>query len=572
MTRIHAIWRSLGGQYAAAWPTVNLYAIPGALIPVGYYQLRIGGPPWLWLGLGAVMYISVVVPFAIARATVLPVRARASRPFIAIACYLAVVACKVVLVAGYSGITGLEHTDYSPLRAWLIPFLNVFILMWFCEAVVTRVATFRARMRELRAHEAGLRKQRSQLAEVSLRDRAELASFARTALEPEITAVLNALRDHGSQAAVPSLQSMVANVVRPLTREVESRAAPVPALPDEGEDGNSNSFWRMTAKTSSLLLATAVSAFAMYSLGAAIIVTAGWNDFFPATPIAIGAIWISLLLAKWLFRGSELTFIPSMVVIILVLLGASTLGSFCYNLFPGGTPYRQTWFTIITVATGLLCAVYQFVGAHLDQLLQHKEAVVTELEQLSQRTRQEMWLNRKRAATNLHGHVQAVLQVAAIQLAKVPELSHREVDEISMNIRHALERIDDDESISLADVEHALHGIADIWDQQAEVTWLIDQNAQRALRTDEQLCRAVVEITTEATLNAIKHGDARFVSIAISAASESMLLITVKNDGAVVDPNNDAGYGTHSFNELCFNWSLNSAEGSTVLNAELVCQ
>lgn len=569
MNWLSGIWNSIGGPYIAAWPTVNLYAIPGAIIPVIYFQLRIGGSPWLWLGLGAVIYLSAIVVFVLARATVLPVTQRAARPGWAVLTYLAVVASRVIAVAAYSEVTGIGHTDYSPVRAWVIPVVNVFILMWFCEAVVTRVATYRAQMSQLQADERDLRGQRRALDEVASRDRAGLAQFARTALEPEIRSVLDALHDSGSAAAVPTLQSIVDNVVRPLTHQVEQHAAPEPT-PVASEPESNAAFLRMSAPVSDLIMATPVSLFVLYGLGLVVIVTSGWSDFVPGTPIAIAVLWLMLLLAKRLFRGAQLAFVPAMALALLVFVVAAGVSVTIYDSIPGGSPYRQTWIGIISVAAGLMCAVYQFVGAHLDQTIRNQQAVNRELEQLTQRTRQEMWLNRKRAATNLHGHVQATLQVAAIQLARAPDLGARELDEISQRIRRALERIDEDETVSLADVEHALNGIADVWDQQAAVTWSMRTGAQHALRNDEQLCRAVVELATEATLNAIKHGDARAVQIDLDMRSPSIMQLRVTNTGRPISDDRTAGYGTRSLNELCLEWSLQSSAAGTVLEAQLV--
>jgi nitrate/nitrite-specific signal transduction histidine kinase len=120
---------------------------------------------------------------------------------------------------------------------------------------------------------------------------------------------------------------------------------------------------------------------------------------------------------------------------------------------------------------------------------------------------------------------------------------------------------------SIAQLKATWRGICDIRTN-------ISDRASRALRSNNDACLCVNEIIKEAVSNAVRHGEARIVNIAIDRHDDFSLEIQVSNDGVPLLAQKQLGVGSRLIEELTTDWSIASskATGLTVFKANLPLQ
>ena len=182
---------------------------------------------------------------------------------------------------------------------------------------------------------------------------------------------------------------------------------------------------------------------------------------------------------------------------------------------------------------------------------------------------QQLWLARRHWQFVVHGSVQAALTAALTRLQS-PECDETTLALVSQDLDRAekalmappVHKIDLPES--LAEIQSAWRGIVNI---KINIT----QRATGALQANNDACICVNEIVKEAVSNAVRHGQAKTVTVEIDRESDLSLAIKVSNDGLPIKTRPAAGVGSKLIKELTTKWTLGSskASGLTVLAASL---
>jgi signal transduction histidine kinase len=194
--------------------------------------------------------------------------------------------------------------------------------------------------------------------------------------------------------------------------------------------------------------------------------------------------------------------------------------------------------------------------------------VVSDLAIMNSQLRQEVWLNRRRIASILHGSVQAALYASAIRLAKVESPSPEEIASVQSDISAAIGKLEANEGAE--NFKEVLEQIKTVWDGAVEVELpSIGVEIQQKLEANTVASTCAAEVVREAVSNAVKHGKAEHVVIALEQTGPNLLGITVTNDGQPLPAEIEAGYGSSILDEVAFSWQLENRGGYTVLGAAI---
>jgi signal transduction histidine kinase len=225
-------------------------------------------------------------------------------------------------------------------------------------------------------------------------------------------------------------------------------------------------------------------------------------------------------------------------------------------------------FILSQIVLTLITFYMQFVRTQRRDAEVEMTRVVSDLAILNSQLRQEVWLNRRRIASILHGSVQAALYASAIKLAKSQQPTQTEIEDVQRDITAAINKLESGEGTeNFVDV---LRQIKEVWEGAVEVE-LPEMTPQilNQLESNQVASACASEVVREAVSNAVKHGKAEHVVIALEQTNPHLLGITVTNDGQPLPAEIEAGYGSTILDEVAFAWQLENRGGFTVLGAAI---
>jgi signal transduction histidine kinase len=225
-------------------------------------------------------------------------------------------------------------------------------------------------------------------------------------------------------------------------------------------------------------------------------------------------------------------------------------------------------FILSQIVLTLITFYMQFLRTQRRDAEVEMTRVVSDLSILNSQLRQEVWLNRRRIASILHGSVQAALYASAIKLAKVESPTQEDIDSVQQDIAVAISKLESGEVGETFD--DVLQQIRDVWEGAVEVE-LPEMTPEilAQLESNQVASACAAEVVREAVSNAVKHGKAEHIVIALERTSPHLLGITVTNDGQPLPAEIEAGYGSSILDEVAFTWQLENRGGYTVLGAAI---
>ena len=222
------------------------------------------------------------------------------------------------------------------------------------------------------------------------------------------------------------------------------------------------------------------------------------------------------------------------------------------------------------VALTLVIGLAMFIGQVRQTQRYESQAKAREvneqLELLNSQARRELWLNRRRIATVLHGPVQAALYASAMRLAQSKRPTKKLIQSVNQDLESALEvlKFERASSVNLRDV---LQQISEVWAGTCDIYFNVSKPAFQTTNRDANLSEAAIELIREAVSNAIKHGSASEVDIDVRLG-DSLLEISVTNNGKAAVNRAGTGFGSKLYSELSHSWQLTKlADGRTRFSA-----
>ena len=166
--------------------------------------------------------------------------------------------------------------------------------------------------------------------------------------------------------------------------------------------------------------------------------------------------------------------------------------------------------------------------------------------------------------------MQAALSAATARLSSAEVLEGYQFELVSQDLKRAKDGLSSTPLIDL-DFEQAKADLVATWRGVCEVKWQISVSASRALERFDSARMCVNEIAKEAVSNAVRHGEAKLVSIAIERPIDDLLTLVISNDGIAPRDSGTKGVGLQMLDEVALSWSLdhNRGRGLTELSVRL---
>ena len=558
----------IGSRYALSNQVLLLFLLPAYGTGLIFESLRLETNLLERFLVATAGYLAAVAVLLVAR-WLLVGKEQKSRPAFVLTTFLIAGFARGVVILSLDVLTGQHQVGQELFRLLGGP---IFSFVTFTLAAV--LASNFQRHRESLAALADER-YRLQIRSAGIRakvqiQREELLGKVRSLLDPAIAKIQANLTGTSSTEAIASLRSTVDEVVRPLSLEVAEAS-------DELEAESGKAVIREKAPTPSRIMLGEFIVPLWASLILSIVLVPA--AFLLEDPLGSLTILLCAFLSMFLGLGffqwltMKLPVPPFLVALLVPSFSAISLIPIYFaaeELEWNVTVQQVNALLLFGVCVGVTTFAAQFSQLQRKATTENLVAVNQQLEILNASLRQELWLNRRRTASVLHGPVQAALFASAIKLSQETKPTPALVAEVEQDISAALEKLNNPSNLEGEDISDLLNQIVEIWSDAAEITIEIPTDLEAAIVRAPLASEALIEISREFITNAIKHGKASKVSLKVSRLDDLRIAIQVVDDGQGLPPGAKPGFGSKLLSELSLVWRQ-SREGETTLSyAEIV--
>jgi signal transduction histidine kinase len=179
----------------------------------------------------------------------------------------------------------------------------------------------------------------------------------------------------------------------------------------------------------------------------------------------------------------------------------------------------------------------------------------------------QIWVIRRDWAYLLHGRVQSALTAALARVGDAKSVTAETIKLVHKDIERARQALFEGIGGPF-DLEASLAEIAESWQGICELNLKFEPSAIKSVHEDIGLARSINEILREAISNAVRHGDAGNVVVALTQ-NGGVLNLKVTNDGGPVTDWSRSNLGSEMLDELTLDWSLSNQGKRVVLEARL---
>ena len=219
-------------------------------------------------------------------------------------------------------------------------------------------------------------------------------------------------------------------------------------------------------------------------------------------------------------------------------------------------------FSIFTLTLG--SSIFQIVLNGIQANLKNAELVNIEVAQSISSVRQQLWRIRKNLSRELHGGLQAKLQILALQIQKGIEVSPQSLNEVQ-NALFSLKEGDQEIQVSINDF---LEEQREFWDGVCEIEYTITPVVSVRIDSSAVINECIREVIREAINNAIKHAKSSSINIQIELSTDSKFHLSVINSvHQLASTSEGTSLGSKLFNELTNSWSIEYKADSTEFRA-----
>ena len=423
---------------------------------------------------------------------------------------------------------------------------------------------------ELEVEKAELDELRGGIRERIRLQRADLLKRVQGVLAPVVDEVKEQLQNSPGELS-QRLRDVVETVVRPLSHDIGKGSK----LDDEintisTRAALANTKSRFPARLSAgAMIVPELTTFATASIAIAANAINFPEAAIAGSVISLLAVYLGYKIMQKLFMRLWMPFVLALIFSIFAAVAVSVFTAFVliqFGFILVDSLLLQ--FILSQIVLTLITFYMQFLRTQRGDAELEMTRVVSDLAILNSQLRQEVWLNRRRIASILHGSVQAALYASAIRLAKVEAPTKAEIESVQQDIAEAISKLESGEvGESFVDV---LQQIRDVWQGAVEIDIPeITPHILNQLESNQVASACAAEVVREAVSNAVKHGKAEHIVIALESTGDHLIGITVTNDGQPLPVEIESGYGSTILDEVAFSWQLENRGGYTVLGAAI---
>jgi signal transduction histidine kinase len=562
------LFQQVGSRYALSNPVLLLFLIPAFGVGLIFDQTRFDSTLEYRLISATIGYIATIVPLLVAR-IFLPNKPRPSRPALLMVVFALAGLIRGLTLLEFSILSGqfqegeiLYRLVGGPLFTLISLILNAIVVSNYArhKEALSLLAAERLR---LQVRSAGV------LARVQ-QQQEELSAKVESLIRPAARKIQETLASASSASVIGSLRDAADEVIRPLSREVaegqddlnfENEPAAVrvkSALPKRVVLGEFLiPFWAATMSIGLLVSSTVLLEEPARTL---IVLTLIFTLIF-----GFGRIVQSLTykleiptLAAWILVPLVYSFPLSAFFVLKPLLNMQSTDSQIFTML------------FFEWNLGLLLFFAQLVQLQRRETTERLKDVNRQLEVISSRLSQELWLNRKRMAALLHGPIQAALYASAMGMSQTNNPTPEYLAKVQKDIETALEQLNNPNRLESETLISVLNQVKELWAGSVEVEIEIPAELEAAITNEPLTCEATIELTREMVTNSIKHGHARWVKVVINQIDPTRFSVEVTDNGKALVEGATPGYGTKVLNELSLNWERTRSGDTTRSYAEMV--
>jgi signal transduction histidine kinase len=544
--------------------------------PISFLLVMVSNPSRLsgsyleWALVAAVGLIATVLVLLGFRATILPsTPGRESKRLLSSIAYLVaglVRGTAVFLTGAALGIMPPGEFVFRLIGGPLFVYGAISMLAIFNASRIRHEKT----LAELEIEKAELDELRGGIRERIRLQRADLLKRVQNVLSPVVDEVKSQLQSSPGELS-HRLRDVVETVVRPLSHDIGKGSK----VDDEvGVIANRAAFANAKSRFPSRLSAGAMIVPELTGFATASIAIAANAINFPeqallGSLISLVSVYVGYKFFQKVLQPVWVHFVFALLISMISAVAVAVFTGFMLSLVNLELPLPLLLqFILSQIVLTLITFYMQFVRTQRRDAEVEMTRVVSDLAILNSQLRQEVWLNRRRIASILHGSVQAALYASAIKLAKSQQPTQTEIEDVQRDITAAINKLESGEGTeNFVDV---LRQIKEVWEGAVEVE-LPEMTPQilNQLESNQVASACASEVVREAVSNAVKHGKAEHVVIALEQTNPHLLGITVTNDGQPLPAEIEAGYGSTILDEVAFAWQLENRGGFTVLGAAI---
>ena len=558
----------IGSRYALSNQVLLLFLLPAYGTGLIFESLRRETNLLERFGVATAGYLATIAVLLLAR-RFLKSKQDKSRPYFVLAVFLLSGFARGAVLLGLDVLTGQYQIGEELFRLLGGPIFT-FVTLTLAAVLASNYQRHRESLAaladeryRLQIRSAGIR------AKVQIQ-REELLEKVRSLLDPAIAKIQANLTGQSSTETIDSLRSTVEDVVRPLSMEVAEAS-------DELEAESGKAVIREKAAIPSrILLGEFIVPLWASLILTIILVPAAFLVEGPLNSLVILitaflSMFIGLGLFQWLTL--KLSVPPLLAALVVPSLYAISLIPmyFAADLLEWNVAVPQVHALLFFGAcVGATTFAAQFAQLQRKATTEKLVAVNLQLEILNASLRQELWLNRRRTASVLHGPVQAALFASAMKLSQEQKPTPALVTEVEKDISSALEMLNNPSNIEGEDISDLLNQIVEIWSDAAQISIEIPEALKAGIVRAPLTSEALIEISREFITNAVKHGKASKVSLEVSRLDDLRIAIKVVDDGQGLPPGAKPGFGSKLLSELSLVWRQTREGDSTISYAEIV--
>ena len=407
---------------------------------------------------------------------------------------------------------------------------------------------------------------RSALQELA-RSRSSFESRVSAEIENRVETEIRQLAGKPEQAMLIELKSLVGDFVRPLSHSLAS-AVPnwQPVKVVETKVG-----WRATLQK--LNPAMALRPILLTSMSAVTAAPAFFTFFGWQRAVVMEIICVTTLYLLTSTLNPILRTLPNSLPLIVRAL--ITTASLLFVAIPAGL--LSDWYSNDPVNThfafeasltvvptiGWILLLGGAANASSRELEENLAATISKLRWLRARINLVNWFEHGELSRLLHGEIQSALHFGILKFEANPGDHGGAIEEMQRRIHEAFTR-----NSKPLDFEKQLNDLADFWRDICQISWSVDLEAISLINGDEVGKSTLLDIISESCGNAIRHGQAKRISITVVISESEVISLTVRNDGISPTNSEKVGLGTEILNACTLEWSLTS-EDQVVLEAKV---
>jgi nitrate/nitrite-specific signal transduction histidine kinase len=219
-------------------------------------------------------------------------------------------------------------------------------------------------------------------------------------------------------------------------------------------------------------------------------------------------------------------------------------------------------FSVLTLTLG--SSTFQLIVSGIKHNLSNAEQINIEIAHSFSSVRKQLWRFRKNLSRELHGGLQAKLQVLALQIEKGLEVSPASLTDVQ-NSLYSVVASEQDVPVPITEF---LKEQKEFWDGVCEIDFEVSQAVIEEVDSHAVLNECIREVIRESINNAIKHAKSSQMNIELKLLRDSIVnLIVLNSTNQPITSTSASNLGSRLFEELTDSWDIEYGPESTALRA-----